>query len=142
MRRYLLIASLLFIPVAGYAEGETQSGSSLQSTGSSNTSSNGTSNVLQPAGGAGSDQAGMLQSASTQGGTQPQDQSSTNLQQTGTSNQSKLFIQGDGEGAQTPEESADLTWLLYAIVIVGAATLLVAGLWLLQRHMIKTSIKR
>ena len=126
MLRTAIFVLFLIIPGSVVAQEAEPSAQSLQpSTTASNPQ---TSSVLQPAG---SDttapQAGNADSISQS--------PSKDLQQTGSAEQIQLYLQGEGEGAQSlGEEDKNLTWLKYIALVCLAATALTAVAWVLQQR--------
>ncbi len=121
MRRLLFIMAVALVPMGALADASatsdaSTSASSLQNTGST-TASPQTSGLLQPA----QNSVSPLQSADATGGGVSQS-TVENLQQSGTSDQAKLLIEGDGDAPHQLSSAPDLTWLLYILLVLVAAS--------------------
>lgn len=134
MRRAVAMAVLLLMPTGVLAADSL----GPQSTPAQPSASPETSGILQPANGSST----PLQSNQSSTGGVAQPSSTQDLQQTGTADQAKLFIQGDVDTTETPEEGHNLALLwdfLLVLVATGSGT---AAVLLLQRRQAQQSSKK
>lgn len=129
MRRSLILAALLLLPTGALAE-DAASTLGPQSDSSQSASSPQTSGILQPANGSSS----PLQSASGNSANAAQQTGGADLQQAGGAEQAKLFIQGDVDSTETPDEGHNLTLVWDFLLVLLAAGSGTAAVLLWQRR--------